>query len=106
MRFPQAPLSAHRNCQTSGPRFRPLLMRLPCCIRASRARSCDAKEFLRNATGNKDAWRGRSELLCDSKLLVNLNQAPATTKFSLFIDFCKAATIRIDNRAKRLQIQL
>ena len=29
------PLSAHRNCQTSGPRFRPLLIRLPCCIPAS-----------------------------------------------------------------------
>src|SRR5580700_4067793 len=64
MRFPLGPLSAQRNCQTSGPRFRPLLIRLPCCILASGVRSCDAEEFLRNATGNKDAWRARSELLC------------------------------------------
>jgi hypothetical protein len=31
----KGPLSAHRNCQTSGPRFRCLLIRLPCCIPAS-----------------------------------------------------------------------
>jgi hypothetical protein len=35
MRLPKGPLSAHRNCQTSGPRFRCLLIRLPCCIPAS-----------------------------------------------------------------------
>src|SRR5258707_1619662 len=33
--FPKGPLSAQRNCQTSGPRLRPLLIRLPCCIPAS-----------------------------------------------------------------------
>src|SRR6266403_4250708 len=35
MRLAKGPLSAHRNCQTSGPRFRYALIRLPCCIPAS-----------------------------------------------------------------------
>ena len=45
--FSMRPSVCHRNCQTSGPRFRPLLIRLLCCIPASLHRSCDAEEFSR-----------------------------------------------------------
>src|SRR5579859_4542631 len=32
MRFPLGPFSDQRNCQTSGPTRRDLVVRLPCCI--------------------------------------------------------------------------
>jgi hypothetical protein len=63
MRLPYGPLSAQRNCHTSGPRFRALIIRLPRCIPAS----CTAAAPRRNSYATRheimSSGRGRSELL-------------------------------------------
>src|SRR5258708_32780428 len=53
MRFPLGPFSDQRNCQTSGPSRRDLVVRLPCCIGHPPARSGGAGKMF---SDSRYAW--------------------------------------------------
>jgi hypothetical protein len=79
MRFPYGSLSAQRNCQTSGPRLRALLIRLPCCIPASRVAVATWEEFLRMRHKIRPSRRGPSELLCGGNVVSLHDQTMITS---------------------------
>src|SRR5258708_4157816 len=56
MRFPLGPFSDQRNCQTSGPSRRGLIVRLPCCIGHPPARSGGAGKMI---SDSRCTWLSR-----------------------------------------------
>jgi hypothetical protein len=74
IRFPLGALSAQRNCQTSGPRFRPVLIRLPCCISSS----CIAVATWRKSYAERckaETSQSRKVIALRRQRLVSSNQA-------------------------------
>src|SRR5208337_2736564 len=81
MRLFWGPFSDQRNCQTSGPYLRTLLIRLPCCILGLRDRSCGAQGFSRIGDTTRGGESVGSQVNCFAAAMLPLGRYVPEARF-------------------------